>query len=554
MLRELRIRNLAIIDDLSVGFERGLNVLTGETGAGKSIIVDALGLALGDRAQAEMIRAGAKEASVEAFFEVEDGEVLPDLGIDVSDGLVLRRVIPAGGKSRAYINENMVTLQSLAEVGRALVDVHSQHDHQSLLSVERQREILDAFGGLGDDAARVRALFEEQQAIRRELSLLAEKARDREQRIDFLRFQIQEIDAAALRSGEKAEIEEERNILSNTGRLKELAETAYGLLYAEETACTEKLSAALARLREIEAIDPGCGEIARLIESALPLVEDAAIALRGYRERYDFEPQRLDEVEERLDLIRRLEKKYGEGIEGILGHRERAGEELSSLESSVERLSGLEEALRQKEEELLSAAKVLSEKRMETAKRLEGLIVKTLKELAIPGGSFKVDLRKEMAEDGRHLVHSHGMDRIEFLFSANAGEPLRPLSKIISGGELSRVMLSVKSILAGADRVPVLIFDEVDAGIGGRTAEHVGEKLRKIAGKHQILCITHLPQIASRGDLHLKIEKTEREKRVQVLVRELSDVDRRDEIARMLSGTVTEISRRHARELLERAG
>jgi DNA repair protein RecN (Recombination protein N) len=552
MLKELRIRNLAIIDDLSVRFGRGLNVITGETGAGKSVIVDALGLALGDRAQSEMLKSGAKEGSVQAYFEIGDSALLPDLGIDLSEGVLLRRVISSGGKSRAYINDTLVTLQALSEVGRALVDIHSQHEHQSLLSQERQRLLLDSYGKLHEMVKRVRMLFDERRVLSDMLKELRETAQERARMLDILRFQIDEIDAASLRPGEKEELEEERKILANTTRLKELAETTYSLLYEAEGSCTEKLAAALAHLRAICAIDSDIEDTLKLVEAAAPMIEEATFSLRACRDKYDFDPDRMEAVEDRLETLRRLEKKYGDRTEDILGFRDKAREDLRKIESADERCDEVTAQLDEKEEKLFHAAQSLSEQRKKAAGTLGTLVMQNLSELALGDAEFRIDVRQEQREDGGLNVGPQGIDRIEFLFTANRGEPAKPLSKIASGGELSRVMLALKSVLADLDSIPVLIFDEVDAGIGGKTAGSVARKLETISKRRQLLCITHLPQIASRADVHQRIEKKQQADSVTVEVKELGAKERQDEIARMLSGSVTEISRRHAGELLEK--
>lgn len=552
MLRELRIKNLAIIDDLVVHFGPGLNVLTGETGAGKSIIVDALGLALGDRAQSDFVKSGAKEGSVQAYFEVDDSSVLPDLGIDLSDGLVLRRVIASGGKSRAYINDTLVTTQALADTGKGLVDILSQHEHQSLLRPDQQRNLLDSFGRLHEERNLVAALSEMVQQLRRERDGLRDRVRERAHRLDLLRFQADEISAAALQPDELEALEEERSILANRVKLSGLSEAAYAAVYGDEGAAREQLSRALGFLREMSAFDPAAAEALKSLESALPLVDDVALTLRGFRDRYDLDPGRLDVVEGRLDVIRRLQKKYGDSIGAVLAYHEAVLAEMLGLEASDERLDAVEKELTEMVAKLTAAAEDLSAKRTKTGQRLERLVMNMLKDLAFGSAFFKIDVRREPAEDGGPRITAHGMDRIEFLFSANSGEPPKALSKIISGGELSRVMLALRSILADVDRMPVLIFDEVDAGIGGQTAESVGKKLEGLASKRQLLCITHLPQIASLGDVHLVIRKQDRGRKVSVEVCELSGRERQDEIARMLSGSVTEISRRHAGELLER--
>ena len=554
MLRELRIKNLAIIDDLTIRFGTGLNVLTGETGAGKSIIIDALGLALGERAQTEMIKTGKNEASVEAFFEVSDRphgiesqRLLEQMGIMCEDGIILRRniYISSAGKSRAYINDSIVNIQSLCDIGRALVDIHGQHEHQSLLSTDNQRTLLDFYGKLQDKRAEVEAMFYEVQSLKKELSELKANVKERAHRIDLLSFQINEIDSASLKTGEKEALEKERVILLNLNKLSELTETAYAMLYESEGACVENLSSVISKLKEMSSIDPSIDETLSLLESAMPLLEDASVSLRRYKEKYDLDPRRLESIEERLENIKRLEKKYGEGVDAILRYRDEAEKELLSLGQTDEKTDTIENQLREKEKKLLDAAVDLSEKRKKTAEEISRAVEKILKELAFEKVEFRVDIKASP-------LSSSGMDAVEFLFSANPGELPKPLTRVASGGELSRIMLALKNILADVDRIPVLIFDEIDAGIGGRTAESVGMKLKKLAKTHQVICITHLPQIASTADFHLMTEKFQKKDGVSVKIKELSPEERKSEIARMLSGKVTDVSLKHARELLER--
>ncbi|TAN42472.1 MAG: DNA repair protein RecN [Nitrospirae bacterium] len=552
MLKELRIKNLAIIDDLTVRFGKGLNVLTGETGAGKSIIVDALGLALGDRAQSDLIKAGQTDATVQAFLDFDAPVALPATDIDTSEGLLIRRVISSAGKSRAYINDTMVTLQTLSEIGKSLVDIMGQHEHQGLLSSDNQREILDLYGRLQQDREAVALLFNEVRDLKKECVELQEKARERAQRLDLLRFQIGEIDSADLSPGEKGSLEQEKKILSNLTKLSSMTESVYALLYEAEGSCLEKLAQVRTQLREMSLIDSSTEEALRSIEAAVPLLEDASIAIRGCKDRYDLDPARLEFVEDRLETIRKLGKKYGDEIEDILKYRDRAETDLEGLASTDARHAAATSQLALKETELEQAAAALSGARKKTARKLEQLVSKTLKELAMSGPGFSIDISSETGQDGKPRTGPKGFDRIEFLFSANPGEPLRPLSKIISGGELSRVMLALKSILAEVDRTPVLIFDEVDAGIGGRAAESVGKKLDALSESHQVICITHLPQIATHADCHLRIEKNALNGRVSVEVRELTGKERQGEIARMLSGNITDISLKHAGELLEK--
>lgn len=543
MLRELRIKNFTIIDDLLIRFGEGLTVLTGETGAGKSIVVDALGLALGERAQTEMIKSGKDEATVEAFFETPETQTLGQMGLNADDGIVIRRNISSGGKSRAYVNDTMVNLQSLSDLGKLLVDMHSQHEHQSLLSADNQMALLDLYGKLQDEKSVVRELFSNVQALQEELSSLTMNIKERAARMDLLKFQINEINAAGLKSGEKESLEEERKILANLAKLNELTDSAYKLLYESEDSCVEKLSSVVSKLKEMSSIDPAINETFSLLGSAMPLVEDSALSLRGFKEKYDIDPKRLDSLEERLEDISKLEKKYGGNIEAVLKYKDEAEKELESLGSSDEKVGITEKELKEKEEALLKAASELSSKRKKIAEEVSKAIVKNLKELALEKAEFKIEVK--------HVpVSANGVDLIEFMFSANPGEPVKSLSKVASGGELSRVMLAIKGILADVDRIPVLIFDEIDAGIGGKTAESVGLKLKNLGRTHQVICITHLPQIASAASMHLMTEKLQKKDSVSVKIKELSKDERKTEIARMLSGKITEVSLKHAGELL----
>lgn len=543
MLRELRIKNFTIIDDLSIRFEEGLTVLTGETGAGKSIVVDALGLALGERAQTEMIKSGKDEATVEAFFEAPENQMLGQMGLDSDNGIVIRRNISSSGKSRAYINDTMVNLQSLSDIGKSLVDMHSQHEHQSLLSADNQMALLDLYGKLQNEKSEVKELFSSVQALQKELAALTTNIKERAARIDLLNFQINEINAAGLKLGEKESLEEERKILANLAKLNELTDSAYKLLYESEGSCVEKLSSVVSKLKEMSLIDSAINETFNLLDSAMPLVEDSALSLRGFKEKYDIDPKRLDSIEERLEDISKLGKKYGGSITAVLKYEEDAEKELATLGSSDEKVGITEKELKEKEAVLLRAAAELSSKRKKVAEEVSKAVVKILKELALEKAEFKAEVKSAP-------LSADGFDAIEFMFSANPGEPVKSLSKVASGGELSRVMLAIKSILADVDKIPVLIFDEIDAGIGGRTAESVGLKLKNLGKTHQVICITHLPQIASAANLHLMTEKLQKKDSVSVKIKELSKDERKTEIARMLSGKITEVSLKHAGELL----
>jgi DNA repair protein RecN (Recombination protein N) len=557
MLRELRIKDFAIIEGLSIEFAEGLNVLSGETGAGKSIIVDALGVALGERAYTEMIRTGAESASVEALFDFEnfdfeDKALLPsvELGISGREEIILRRVISASGKSRAYINGTLVNTQNLLETGRGLVDIHGQHEHQSLLSPLHQLNFLDEFAGSVPEREKFSLLFDEVNSLREKISQLEKAKRERAQREDLLSFQANEIAQANLREGEEEGLEEERKILSNLSRLKELVENIYALLYEDEESSLIRLKKARALLAEMAGIDSGVEESLGLIDSALPLIEEAVMLVRAGKDRYEMDPARLDEVMERLELIKRLKKKYGETVAQVIEFGENARKELNALSELEEAGAGLHSLLKEKETEMLELGRALSAKREMAASEAEKAVLLVLRELAMEKADLKIELTP--AEPG-----PTGVDRAEFMFTANPGENLKPLSKVASGGELSRLMLALKS--AGrnskgrAGDIPVLIFDEVDAGIGGATAENVARKLKSLARTGtQVLCITHLPQIASAADAHYRVEKDLKKDRASVRVDRLKGREREEEIARMLGGKLTGVSLKHARELIER--
>lgn len=560
MLRELHIRNLAIIDDLTIEFDKGLNVLTGETGAGKSIIIDALSLALGERASSELIRSGEKEAVVEAFFDILPDffdestiQFLNDIGIEINEGIILKRIISSHGRGRAYINNCMINIQGLSDLSRAIIDVHGQYEHQSLLSKETQLRMLDAYGGLTHESQEIRKLYERLSGLKKDLLSLTEKEKERAQRLDILRYQVNEIKGADLRIGEEEELLEEEKILGNTLRLTELASRAYDSLYLSDASCITTLSRIVSDLKEIANIDRTALDALKSLEDAMPLLEDASYFLRDYREGLDLSPQRLDSVQERLHLISGLKRKYGNSIEEILKYKEKAEMELDELEHSEERLEGLKAEIEELRKVFTEKAHELSKKRMDASKRLERQVIKELSMLSMSDSQFLIHIRHEKGDDTTDSLRStpSGIDYLEFLVSLNKGEEPRPLSRIASGGELSRIMLALKGILAKGDNIPVLIFDEIDAGIGGMTAETVGRKLKALSDDRQVICITHLPQIASYADWHLMIQKKVKGERTTVEVRQIDRDERVAEIARMLSGDTSSVSLKHARELLK---
>jgi len=565
MLRELRIKNFAIINDLSVNFDTGLNVLTGETGAGKSIIVDAISLILGDKTSADMIKAGSREAVIEACFDNKRHPLLEELGIDSCDGIIIRRNISAQGKGRAYVNDTAVSLQTLTALGDSLINIHGQHEHQGLLKKDNHILFLDSFGDLTKESIALQLLYSEAAALKNKAAQLKERIRERSQRIEFLRFQINEINSANLKSGEREAIEDEMKILLNLNRLKESSEMAYSLLYDSEGSCIEQLSNAASRIRDMLNFDPDARELLDIVDSTIPQIEDASMLLRKFKDKYDIDPQRLSELDERLEVIKRLEKKYGEGVDEILKYRDKAEEELKSLEHIDEQQGALEAELNIKDKKLKAVAEELSKKREINAKKMEKIVISELHELGFQKAVFKVDIKK------RDTVMASGIDDVEFLFSANPGEPVKPLIKVASGGELSRIMLALKCIEISQEsgvksqepkkdknstikthnsELKTLIFDEVDAGIGGITAQHVSRRLKAVSKNYQVLCITHLPQMAALSDNHLMVEKKIESDRAAIFVKPLTANERCNEIARMLSGKITDVSLKHAKELL----
>jgi DNA repair protein RecN (Recombination protein N) len=549
MLHALHIENLAIIDRLEVAFEAGFNALTGETGAGKSILIDALNLALGERADISLIRAGAEKLRVNAVFEVpNDPELhalLGELGIEPEDGLLyLSREVHTSGRSIARINGQPVPVSALKALGERLIDMHGQHEHQSLLKPSSHLEFLDRW--LGEPALKLRQQVRETvSALRqteRELQEIVAREREREQMLDLYRFQVDEIRAANLQVGEDEQLETEARRLVYAEKLVALAGNAYDALMGEHGAYDQAASASR-NLTEIARIDPSVSPWGEMLESALVQLEEVAHNLRAYAESIEYDPARLEAVIERQELIKRLKRKYGDTIEAVLQYADEAAAKLHALETQTERRAELEAELARLQESAHALCEQLSALRRDGAQRFANAVQTVLRTLAMERAQFTVEVRPKPMD-------ATGADSVEFLFSANPGEPPRPLSKIASGGEMSRVMLALKTVLADAAPVPTLVFDEIDAGIGGRTAHAVGEQIAQLAQHCQILCITHLPQIACRANHHLLIEKHTDGAMTRVAVQPLTGEARVQEIARMLAGTPTETALQHARELL----
>ena len=553
MLAELRIKNFAIIESLSLPLARGFNVLSGETGAGKSIIVGALGLLLGERASTDLIRTGADRATVEGVFEIgehpEITRMLDEHGIDADEPLVvLKREIVASGRTRAWVNGGTVSATLLAEIGRHLVNLHGQHEAQTLLDAESQRRILDVFAGATETAAQTRGAFESLAAARREIADLVRRKAEAERRADYLRHVAKEIDEAKLIDGEDARLEDEARRLENAAELRTLASSIASAIDGEDEAVLTILGGVERHLSSIQRIDPALAKLQELYDSAYYNLQALARELEEYEASMDLDPARLDEVRSRRDLLFRLTKKYGATVTDVIETGRRTREELDLVDSAGLDLRQLEAREREAQARLQERASALSDLRRAAAKRLAGSVDQVLPDLGMPDGHFAVRLQP-LAQPG-----PSGAEDIEFRVSLNVGHEERALSRVASGGELSRVMLALKTILARLDHVPTLVFDEVDAGIGGRVGLMVGETMRRVAAHHQVFAITHLPQIAARAHHHILVAKGARGGVTTADVTVLTGPDRVSEVARMLGGDPeSDVSRAHAQELLDSA-
>jgi DNA repair protein RecN (Recombination protein N) len=549
MLSELRIRNFAIIESLALPLAPGFNVLTGETGAGKSIIVGALGLLLGERASADVIRSGADRATVEGTFDAgerpEIRALLDQHGIDTEDSVVvLKREITAG-RARAWVNGTSVSATILAEVGRALVNIHGQHEAQTLLDAAAQRRILDAFAGADADAASVAQAHAELSATVREIANLSKRRAEAERRADYLRHVVREIGEAKLVEGEDVRLEDEARRLENADELRALAGGLASTLDGDEDAVLQRLGAISKQLSSIQRIDPTLSRLQDMFDSAYFAIEALARELIEYEATIDLDPARLEEVRRRRDLLFRLTKKYGGSIAEVARAGAEARAELDLVDSADLDLKELESRERAARAALISSAGALTAKRQAAAKQLARAVDKVLPELGMPDGHLTVSLNL-LAEIGEH-----GAEGVEFRVALNVGHEARALSRVASGGELSRMMLALKTILARLDRVPTLVFDEVDAGIGGRVGLQVGDTLRRVASDHQVFAITHLPQIAARAHHHIVVSKGARSGVTTADVSIVADDSRVAEVARMLGGDAeSATSRAHAKELL----
>lgn len=570
MLQEIVVRNLALIEELKLEFDPSFNVLTGETGAGKSIIIDSLGLALGGRFSAEMIRTGAESASVEAVFLAENRadlfSYLEGVGINIADDhlLIINREIGPAGKNRCRVNGQLVTVFTLAKIGEYLLDLHGQHEHQSLLFPDKQLALLDQYCGsfclsLRDQLNKV---FKEWQSFENEYRSLQQNEQELARKVELLEFQIREIEEAKLVIGEDEDLMKEREILGSSEKLYQAASQSYRVIYenGDGRTAVELLVEAKRALEQVSAIDPRLDQILTAVKEASCQAEEASRELRSYQDQIQFDPERLAAIEDRLDEITRLKRKYGSGIAEILLSGDKCSQELAGISNREERLQLLDDELQKVKTRLGELALSLSRQRGLGAHKLEIAIMGQLSELNMDKTLFKVSVTQVENPEGIPFqgktvtVSGTGADKVEFLIAPNPGESLKPMTKIASGGELSRIMLALKTILAELDQIPTMVFDEIDVGIGGRTAQAVAEKLLLIGQKRQVLCVTHLPQISSLAQRHFFIEKKVIENRTEVKVRVLGMGERVEELARMLGGAqVTDTTRQHAREMLTMA-
>ncbi|MBN2516748.1 MAG: DNA repair protein RecN [Deltaproteobacteria bacterium] len=559
MLKELSIQNLAIIDNVRVSFVEGLNVISGETGAGKSIIIGAVGLLLGERASIDVIRSSEDSAVIEALFDIRGKnhvkEKLNNMGYGSDDELVIKRVVSRTGKNRIYINGNLTTLSMLSSLSEVLVNICSQHEHQTILNADNHIDIIDEFGGLMPRRSEYSDLFNDYQSLREKLSQLESTNRKKQEREEFLKFQLKEIEDGDIKQGEDVSLQEERKIYSNAKKLGDCAGESHEILYAGEGTILEKLSLVGQRIQEINEIDTRFSVSKKELDSIYFSLEDVSFRLRDYMGGIVFDPARLDKIDERLEYLRRMKRKYGGTLDDVFRKKNEIREELNNISSAEEEIERISVEIIRKKRLALEKARALSQQRQVVAQRLAEDIEHEIHTLRMENTTFDFRFAKQPHDDETEpIMHAKGIDAVEFYLSTNVGEELKPLNRIASGGELSRIILAMKKVLARTGSVSTIIFDEVDTGIGGATAEIVGKKLRDVSEHHQVICITHLPQIVCFGKNHFLVSKHVSGNRTKTEMRVLPESERLEEIARMLGGVkVTQKTREHAHEMLKAA-
>ena len=553
MLNQLSVRNVAVIDKLDINLHDGVSVLTGETGAGKSIIIDSINMILGDRANKELVRYGTDKAVVQAVFDAPKSviNILEENDIDVEDEtVIITRQVTKEGKSVARINGMVVTLNILREISDRLINIHGQHDNQALLTPIRHITFLDAYADNEEYINRYKDILSKKREIEKKISSLEMDEQEKMQRIDLLEYQVNEIKKASLEKGEEDDLREQRDIYTNAEQITKSVNEAYMNLYEgdEIQSAYDGISIAVNEISQISDLNPQLKSIYDTLNEIMYSLEDTAHEIKEFGETVEFDEQTLNEIEERLDLISRLKRKYGKSIEEILEYLKKAESELNDIKLSDERTNELKEELKSITKDLKEKGNVLTQRRENAAKVLEENIEKSLHELNMEKSKFKVNI------ENNGTFYDNGMDKVEFLISTNPGEPLKPLVKIASGGELSRVMLAIKSILADSDGVDTMIFDEIDTGVSGKAAMSIAKKLAVIAKNKQVICITHLPQLTAMADNHYLIQKNTDGEMASTTLKELDEEGRELELARIIDGgEVTELALSHAKQMLENA-
>jgi DNA repair protein RecN (Recombination protein N) len=558
MLNDLSINNFAIIDELQVSFNRGLNIISGETGAGKSIIIGAVSLLLGDRATVGMIRTQADAATVEALFDVTGNKTLKEkiaaLGFTTGDELIIRRVISRTGKNKALINGQMATMANLAVISESLINICGQHEHQVILNAENHVDILDEFGGCLPQRAAYEEAYNRYRQIKAQIVKLEDLRRSRKEKAELIEFQLKEIADIAPQAGEDRTLAEERKVLVNVRKLMDAANRAYDLLYGEASSVIEKLKDAQSQINEIRKIDANLNLSVTDVENSFFTLQETALVLRDYGKNLFPDPERLAAIDERLEMIGRLKRKHGGSLESIFQKQQEMEDELRKVFTVEEELEKLTQEEIKVKAGMEQQARKLSQLRVQAAAKLKEAVDKELHELNMPHASFLINFISNAADTVPGMFGPRGGDELEFYLAANVGEEPKALNKVASGGELSRIVLALKNVLSPAGSVGTVVFDEVDSGIGGATAEIVGRKLKEVSANHQVICITHLPQIACYGENHLRVSKAVTHGRTTTAVDKLDDEQKIEEISRMLGGVdLTETTRDHAREMLEGA-
>ena len=563
MLKSFEVKDYALIEHISVEFGNGLNIITGETGAGKSILIDAMSLLLGERASTEVIRKGAQKSFVEGIFNAKGNKrvkyLLEENDVDFNDELIIRREISLKGTNRCFINDTPVNLNLVKEVGNLLVDLHGQHEHQSLLRTETHIDYLDEFGSYQELLVQYKSLYSKLLNKESELKDLKEKENSIKEKKDFYSFQIKEIDNISPQEEEEVKLIDELKILENSEKLVELTSEIYQLLYESDNSVQDALSKVRNYLQKLSEIDKTFSEALNQSDSVLAQIDDISNLVRSYNSKLNLNPEEVETKRERLGVINLLKKKYGGSLKSILEYRKKIGEEFELAENFAGKINELSKNILELRKNAGAVAKKISQKRIQTAKQVKKGIEETLKELGIPNPEFKTEINNQQTEkdngvfvDGKfYAATSKGIDEMEFFISTNPGEDLKPLAKVASGGEVSRIMLALKSTLAKNDKLPLLIFDEIDVGVSGRIAQKVGNALKNLSTYHQIISITHLPQIASQAGHHYSIEKVTQNDRVISSIKKLPESERITEVAKLLSGEkITEASLKSASELI----